>query len=117
MFSATSFAGSFSSVTLPTLNTGLGWTNKLLVDGSIEVLGVAQPKCSSISVSGTNVIFSGSNGIPGANYAVLTATNVATPASNWVSIVTNQFDAAGGFSFSNGITPGERQRCFRIRTP
>ena len=37
LFNATSYAGSFSALTLPPLDFGLGWTNKLLVDGSIEV--------------------------------------------------------------------------------
>jgi hypothetical protein len=48
---------------------------------------------------------------------VLTATNLATPKSNWLSLVTNQFGAGGGFAFTNAITPGELQRYFRIRTP
>ena len=37
LFSATNYAGSFSSISLPPLAAGLDWTNKLLVDGSIEV--------------------------------------------------------------------------------
>ncbi|PWU16790.1 MAG: hypothetical protein C5B50_12650 [Verrucomicrobia bacterium] len=40
LFSAANYAGSFSSVTLPTLPSGLGWTNKLLLDGSIQVIGL-----------------------------------------------------------------------------
>jgi fibronectin-binding autotransporter adhesin len=117
LFSAGTFAGSFASLTLPPLNPGLGWTNKLLVDGSLEVVGFSQPKFASITVSGTNVIISGTGGPANALYAVLTATNVTLPLSSWVSIVTNQFAAGGGFSFTNGIPPGERQRYFRIRTP
>src|SRR5439155_25154945 len=109
--------GSFASLTLPPPGAGLGWTNKLTVDGSIEVVSVPQPGFSSITVSGTNVVISGTNGSVGANYTVLTATNVALPSSNWVSIVTNQFGAGGGFSFTNPIAPGDRQRFFRIRTP
>src|SRR6185295_18205386 len=38
LFNATSYAGAFTSITLPPLDFGLTWTNKLLVDGSIEVL-------------------------------------------------------------------------------
>jgi hypothetical protein len=41
---------------------------------------------------------------------VLTATNVALPLSNWVSLVTNQFGAGRQFVFTNGIAPGERER-------
>ena len=63
------------------------------------------------------MIFTGTGGTPNAPYAVLTATNVALPLSNWVSIATNLFDSGGNFSFTNPITPGEPQRYFRIRTP
>jgi len=117
LFDAPAYAGSFASLNLPPLIAGLGWMNKLLLDGSIEVVSVPEPKFASITVSGTNVVISGTNGSAGANYAVLTATNVALPLSNWVSLVTNQFDSSGNFSFTNPIVPGEPQRYFRIRTP
>ncbi len=91
--------------------------NKLLVDGSIEVVVGGQPGFASISRSGTNLIFTGTGGTPNAPYAVLTSTNVALPLSNWVSIATNQFDSGGSFSFTNGIAPGEPKRFYRIRVP
>ncbi|MGH8245733.1 MAG: hypothetical protein ACREUU_04800, partial [Gammaproteobacteria bacterium] len=37
LFSATMYAGAFTSLHLPPLAPGLTWTNKLLMDGSIEV--------------------------------------------------------------------------------
>jgi hypothetical protein len=117
LFSAPGYSGAFTTITLPALPVGLTWTNKLLVNGSIEVIGVALPKFESINVSGTNLIFTGTGGSPGANYAVLTATNVVLPVSNWLSLITNQFGVGGDFSFTNGIAPGEPQRYFRIRTP
>ncbi len=117
LFTATTYNGAFSSLILPLLNPGLGWTNKLLVDGSIEVVTVSEPRFTSISLSGTNLMISGSNGPPNGSYAVLTATNIALPSSNWVSLVTNQFGSVGQFSFTNVILTGEQQRYFRIRTP
>jgi hypothetical protein len=39
------------------------------------------------------------------------------PRATPVSLVTNQFDLSGNFSFTNGITPGELQRYFHFRTP
>jgi len=89
----------------------------MVFDGSLEVVGLSQPKIASITVSGTNIIVSGSNGPPNAFYAVLASTNVTLPLSNWVSLVTNQFDSSGNFSFTNAVLPGEPQRYFRIRTP
>lgn len=119
LFSATPLVGSFTSITLPPLAPGLTWTNRLAVDGSIEIvpLVVSQPNFSTIGVSGTSVIVSGTNGTPGADYTILTATNVTTPLSNWVSVATNQFGVGGGFAFTNAIVPGVPQRFFRIRTP
>ena len=43
LFNATSYAGSFSSISLPFPGQGLIWTNKLLVDGSIEVISNQLP--------------------------------------------------------------------------
>jgi hypothetical protein len=117
LFNAVAYGGSFSKLSLPPLNAGLGWTNKLLVDGSIEVIAAPQPKFSDIRISGTNLLTTGTNGLAGASYTVLTATNITIPSSNWVSIFTNQFDSSGGFSFTNAILPSEPQRYFRIRTP
>ena len=117
LFSANSFAGGFSAISLPPLPPGLGWLNKLLLDGSIEVTVVTAPQFVGIQLSGTNVVVVGTNGTPGANYVVLTATNVALPASSWLSLLTNQFGAGGGFVFTNAIAPGEPQRYFRIRSP
>jgi fibronectin-binding autotransporter adhesin len=117
LFSANTYGGSFTALTLPPLNGGLGWTNKLLLDGSIEVVGVASPQFSNVTMAGTNVIITGSGGTPGANYTVLSATNVVEPLSNWVSLVTNQFDPNGNFLITNGIASGELQRYFRIRVP
>jgi hypothetical protein len=117
LFNAGAFAGAFATFTLPPLNSGLAWTNKLSVDGSIEVVGAAKPQFVGITVSGSNAIISGTNGPANAPYAVLTATNVATPSPDWQSLVTNQFGAEGQFSFTNGINLNEPERYFRIRTP
>ena len=119
LFTATPYVGAFTTLNLPPLASGLSWRNNLSVDGSIEVTTavVSTPGFSAINRTGTNVVFSGTNGTPGANYTVLTATNVALPLSNWVSLVTNQFNAGGGFFFTNRIVPAESQRFFQLRTP
>lgn len=117
LFDAAPYVGGFTTITLPPLGPGLSWANHLLMDGSIEVVAAPELGFASISLSGTNVVISGTNGAPNGAYTVLTATNVGTPLNNWVSLVTNHFDSGGNFSFRNAIAPGERQRYFRIRTP
>jgi len=114
LFSATAYTGSFGAISLPPLAPGLNWTNKLTVDGSIDVIGTPLPKFASITVSGTNVIITGTNGLADAPYTVVTSTNVALPLSNWVSIATNQFGPNGEFSFTNGIAPGIPRRFYGI---
>src|SRR6185369_11924950 len=101
LFSASSYSGSFSAITLPALGAGLTWTNKLLANGSIQVVSSAGVQFSSITLSGTNVIFNGSGGPSNATYWVLASTNVALPLANWTRILTNQFNAGGSFTFTN----------------
>jgi fibronectin-binding autotransporter adhesin len=43
LFDAPGFAGNFANVNLPALASGLAWTNKLLVNGSIEVVAGPVP--------------------------------------------------------------------------
>jgi hypothetical protein len=43
----------------------------------------------------------GSGGAPGAEYRVLTSTNIATPLSSWKSIYTNSIAPNGTYGFTN----------------
>jgi hypothetical protein len=116
LFSATSYGGAFTSLTLPALDTGLMWTNKLLINGSIQVVPFTPPQITSLSHSGANFLFSGSGGPPGGTYHVLTTTNLALPLPNWTAALTNQFDWLGNFTISNAVA-GEPQRFYMLRIP
>jgi len=72
---------------------------------------------TSTTVSGGNLILSGSGGTPGAAYAWLTATNLATPLPEWTTNITGTFNSSGDFSNSISITHTEPQRYFRLSTP
>jgi hypothetical protein len=52
------------------------------------------PVIGGISFSGTNIVITGTNGTAGANYYVLTTTNLLTPLTNWTILTTNQFARA-----------------------
>jgi hypothetical protein len=106
IFNAGSYAGSFT-LTPTSPGSGLAWdTTQLLSSGTIKVIATAaQPVLSGASVSGTNFIFSGSNGPVGHNYVVLTSTNLATPLTNWTPVLTNGFNPDGTFNVTNGINP------------
>ncbi|HOX57256.1 MAG TPA: FG-GAP-like repeat-containing protein [Candidatus Paceibacterota bacterium] len=67
LFAAGTYAGGFGSLALPPLNPGLAWTNKLLVDGSIEVVGLIVQTLPAAIASNTATL----NGVvnPGGNNA------------------------------------------------
>ena len=61
--------------------------------------------------------FNGSNGVGGGNFYLLAATNVSTPMSNWVRLLTNQFDGSGNFNFTTNTGAGRPQNFFRLQLP
>ena len=70
----------------------------------IAIVSIAPPPSpvfGALNLSGSDLIFSGSNGTANAFYYVLTSTNIALPASNWTRLLTNQFDGNGNFLFTN----------------
>jgi len=75
------------------------------------------PRITSARPTGANLILRGTNGVPGATYYVLSNTNLALPLANWTRVATNQFDAAGGFAFTNGISSDTPQRFFLLQSP
>ncbi len=118
LFSAAGYGGAFTSITPATPGAGLAWdTSTLDNDGTLRIISVAQPSFSSVQISGTNLVFNGINGSPGTQFEILASTNVATPLSNWVSVLTNNFDNGGSFTATIGIDPAASKRFFTIRTP
>jgi hypothetical protein len=113
VFSAASYTGSFASLTPATPGAGLAWDTTQLNAGVIKV--ASQPVISSTTVSGGNLIFSGTGGTANAGYSVLTTTNLVTP--NWILLSTGNFDGSGAFSVTNAISSGSAQSFYLIRTP
>ena len=116
---ATSYSGGFNSVSLPSLNAGLAWnTNQLNTAGLISVVSTvpaSPPVFGGVTFGGGQIVFSGSNGVPNADYYVLATTNVALAATNWTRIATNKFDASGNFSFTNVINSAFPQQYYRLQ--
>lgn len=73
------------------------------------------PVIVTIHLSGTNLVFGGTNGTAGQNYSVYTSTNVALRLSNWTFLATGSFDGSGNFSFTNGIAPGSPRLFYVIQ--
>jgi fibronectin-binding autotransporter adhesin len=93
------------------VNTNTGGQVRLVVQTQTP------PVFNSISLSGTNLLFSGSGGPTNVSYYVLSSTNVSLPRSNWSRIGTNQFNGAGAFSFTNGINPNTPRSFYLIQLP
>lgn len=116
LFNAASYSGAFSSVQLPPLPVGLAWnTNRLNTAGTISVALNTTPFIGAISISGNGVGLSGTGGVGNANYILLGATNLATPASNWTRLLTNQFDGSGNFNFTTNAGTGLPQNFYRLQ--
>jgi fibronectin-binding autotransporter adhesin len=121
LFDATSYAGNFTSVSLPPLpQPNLYWTNRLSTDGTIAVLSSAPatpPVFTSVSTADGNLILSGTNGVAGGNYYVLSSSNITSPMLNWSRVATNQFDANGNFNVTNPVNLATPQLFYRLQLP
>ena len=74
------------------------------------------PKIATFRAPGSNLVFIGSNGVPGATYFLVASTNLALPLAQWQSIASNVFDSHGEFNITNSLAPAFSQQFFRIRT-
>jgi autotransporter-associated beta strand protein len=99
--------------------TGVVLTNNLALDGSIKVLSVTPvlpPHITNISLSGTNIIISGTNGLTGAPYFVLSSTNLALPLAHWTVLSSNIFQSAN-FSITNPVDPSAPRDFYLLHIP
>ena len=87
------------------------------LDGSIQVIAATAPHIDSVRLSETNIVISGGGGQPNATYVGVTATNVALPLINWIAFLTNTFDPAGNFIFSNAVNSTDPRRFYRLQVP
>ena len=118
LFSAGTFSGAFTSLTLPTLATNLFWnTNVFKTSGTLAVTTLTPPVIGSLQISGTNLVLTGSGGVNGWSYLILTATNLL--AAQWTPVATNQFDGNGNFSASltNLLDATHPTMYFRVEMP
>jgi len=77
----------------------------------LQITGV-RPRFSSVSLSGTNLIFTGVGGSPGSNYVILTSANLTLPLPDWTPLATNVFDVNGQFTYTNAVIHADRQQFF-----
>lgn len=118
LFYATNYSGAFANISpaIPALN--LGWnTSTLTNDGTLRVVSAPtpQPRITSFSLSGGNLLFGGTNGVPGWTYYILTSTNPVLPIASWTRMATNQFSGDGSFAVTNALNLIARQQFFLLQ--
>jgi hypothetical protein len=86
---------------------------QLTGNGTIVLL--PPPSISSVSLSGGTLGLSGTGGVPGADYRVLSSTDPALPLNQWTVIATNMMDSNGNFNFSTPPPPSQPQTFYTLR--
>ena len=123
-------AGVVPVIVAGTVNTnviGTNWLTYTATDSAantnnatriVIVRDAMAPVITSLQLSGTNLIFSGTNGGPaGSPFYTLTSTNLILPLADWAMVATNVFGPGGGFRFTNPWSPSVPQSFFILRLP
>jgi len=76
-----------------------------------------QPRIVTVTVSGSNVSLSGTNGLVNALYYALASTNISLPLASWTPAQTNRFDAVGSFADTIPLNLTEPSRFYRLSVP
>jgi hypothetical protein len=84
------------------------------IPSSVTVVEILFSPSVSITSTADQLIISGSGGLAGQTYQLLTSTNIALPANEWTPIVTDQFGAGGGFNVTNTIQADVTEQYFRV---
>ena len=112
-----SLSGTFAVTNLPPLpSPNFYWDASLLNSQGIIKVGstmIPQPSITSISVSGTALTITGTNGLAGGPFILLESTNLTLPLNQWTPVLTNNFNGGGDLNLTtNIIVPGTLHEFF-----
>jgi poly(beta-D-mannuronate) lyase len=117
LFNAAIYTGAFTNLTpaIPAVN--LAWNTNGLTNGILSIVSAPtpRPQIGGVMMNGNSFIFNGTNGVPNWTYYVLASTNVALPLTNWTMLSTDNFDAAGNFTFTNVTDPNAPQSFYLLQ--
>ena len=104
-----------SASTVLQFNVGLDPSRLGLDD--VSVVPLVPPGITGISVAGTNLVLTATNGQWSGTYLTLTSTNAATPLSQWTPVATNTVDGSGNFTITatNAVNPGDTKRFYALQ--
>jgi len=106
-----SVAGTVPSVTVSGLASGAAATLQI-TSGELYLVVTGgtpppTPRITGISLSGTTLHITATNGAASGTYKLLQSTNVALSLSLWTPVLTNTFDGSGNLNLStNIVNPG-----------
>jgi len=91
-----------------------GYAEIVLQGTNVPATVVSAPKIGSVKLTGGNLILTGTGGIQGAGYTLLTTTNLL---SGWTTNVTGFFGNGGAFSNAIPVNTTNPAAFFQLRTP
>lgn len=98
-----------------TANDALRDVGNFTFTGQVRTLEA--PVISQVALAGANLIVRGSNGLPGASYALLSSGSIGLPRSAWTTSAVGVFDAEGKCSISLPISAAATARFFNLQQP
>lgn len=115
LFSAANRVGAFSSITLPTLPGGLGWSTNLLTDGSIQVVTSVNTGSTNMTatITGNQLVLTWPTDHTGWKLQAQTNGLGTGLNTNWVTIPNTELSN----SFTNTINPASPAVFFRMVYP
>jgi hypothetical protein len=113
-------AFNFTLGPLPSGGTNYGGhLSNNVANSSVDLVAVQfpaiGPKFGTVKWAGTNLVFSGTNGVANWPYEVLASTNLTLPANQWSRLTTNGFDSLGNFVFTNSVKTTPPRQFFRLQ--
>jgi autotransporter-associated beta strand protein len=113
IFSAANYNGTFTTLNLPSLGTGLAWNTNALTNEMLSVIATVGPQFGGLNqTSDGNFHFAGT-GAAGVTYELDAATNLAPPVS-WMFVTNGVADQNGLFDLWDLSATNFAQRFYRI---
>jgi hypothetical protein len=121
-FASDAQAGGEVGLFLTATDPGIGFTFNSRSFGTttarpfLEISAAPVPGITGISLSGTNVILSATNGAAGGTYFVLATTNLSSLPNQWTPVATNVLNANGNFTITATNASAPPQQFFILQT-
>ncbi|HXF11102.1 MAG TPA: autotransporter-associated beta strand repeat-containing protein, partial [Desulfuromonadaceae bacterium] len=118
LFNAATYTTNYTAIVPATPGPNLAWDVSMLAsNGTLAVVSTGPaptPQITGISLNGTTLTISATNGSVGGQYTLLQSTNIALPLSQWTPVLTNNFDNNGDLNLSTNIVDPNNNHTFYI---